>query len=229
MQFHLPKPLLGWRAFAGEVGVIVLGVLIALTAQQVVEARNERAEVEQLRQAFRAELADDRARWENMRASDRCTLQRLEALERWAATAPAGARLVRPYRIMLWNMHSSAWDIAKASPAAADIPLGERLTYADLYAAVDNWRPMLAEERINAVALSALLGSADQPENRRQIMLHVAKARIFLFRRAENYPYFFTRFDALKIRPDSSQLTIARDPQALCAPLAAERGPPGKS
>jgi hypothetical protein len=30
MHFHLPKPLHGWRAFAGEVGIIVVGVLIAL-------------------------------------------------------------------------------------------------------------------------------------------------------------------------------------------------------
>jgi hypothetical protein len=28
MHFHLPKPLHGWRAFAGEVGIIVVGVLI---------------------------------------------------------------------------------------------------------------------------------------------------------------------------------------------------------
>jgi hypothetical protein len=29
MHFHLPKPLHGWREFAGEVGIIVVGVLIA--------------------------------------------------------------------------------------------------------------------------------------------------------------------------------------------------------
>jgi uncharacterized membrane protein YraQ (UPF0718 family) len=29
MHFHLPKPLHGWREFKGEVGIIVLGVLIA--------------------------------------------------------------------------------------------------------------------------------------------------------------------------------------------------------
>ena len=32
MHIHLPKPLHGWRAFVGEVGIIVLGVLIALGA-----------------------------------------------------------------------------------------------------------------------------------------------------------------------------------------------------
>jgi hypothetical protein len=219
MQFRLPKPLHGWRAFAGEVGIIVLGVLIALAAQQVVQSINDQADVRQLRSAFRAELADDRARWEDMRAADHCTLQRLDALERWAATAPADARLATGFRLMLWNMHSSAWDIAKTSPATAHMPLAEQLAFADLYAAIDNWREYLAQESSNSVDLSALLASADQPESRRQIMLHVARERVFVRRRTQNYPYFFTRFDALKIGSDPSHLTIARDPRALCAPL----------
>ena len=37
MHFHLPKPLHGWREFAGEVAIIVLGVMIALGAEQVME------------------------------------------------------------------------------------------------------------------------------------------------------------------------------------------------
>ena len=37
MHFHLPKPLHGWRELAGEVAIIVVGVLIALAAEQVVE------------------------------------------------------------------------------------------------------------------------------------------------------------------------------------------------
>lgn len=37
MHFHLPKALHGWREFAGEVGIIVIGVLIALGAEQLVE------------------------------------------------------------------------------------------------------------------------------------------------------------------------------------------------
>ena len=154
-----------------------------------------------------------------MRASDPCTVRRLEMLDQWAATAPAEARLVRPFVLRLWNMHSSAWDVAKTSPATGTIPLDERLTYAELYGAIDNWREYFAEERANSIQLSALLEDADQPESRRQVKFHVAKARVLLRRRSDNYPYFFKRFDALAIRPDPSQITIARDPKALCKPL----------
>src|SRR5438132_7068973 len=139
MHLHLPKPLHGWRAFAGEVGIIVIGVLIALGAEQVVQDIHQREDVSQLVGALRAELGADRARWQHIRAADPCTLQRLDAIDRWLATAPAGAKLNRPYRLFLWNMHSSAWDLAKTSPAAAHIPLRERLTYASLYGAIENW------------------------------------------------------------------------------------------
>src|SRR3954468_15149129 len=43
MEIHKPKgPVHGWREFAKEVGIIVLGVLIALGAEQTVEALHHR-------------------------------------------------------------------------------------------------------------------------------------------------------------------------------------------
>jgi hypothetical protein len=38
MHVHLPKALHGWRELLKEVGIIVLGVLIALSAEQAVES-----------------------------------------------------------------------------------------------------------------------------------------------------------------------------------------------
>ena len=224
MHFHLPKPLHGWREFAGEVGIIVLGVLIALSAEQLVETIHERSEVDQLRRALRGELADSRARWEDMKAGHYCALKRLDALQNWVQTAPAGARLIDAYDPMLWNMHSSAWDIAKTSPAAQHIPIDERLLYASLYAAVDNWREYLSEERSNAVQLTALAATADQPQHRSDMSMRIDIARQYLTRRQRNYPYFFTRLDQLRIAPDASQLTIAHDPAALCKPLESAGG-----
>jgi hypothetical protein len=222
MHFRLPAPLHGWRAFVGEVGIIVLGVLLALGAEQLIQSIHGRTAVAQMRGALRAELADDRARWEDMRDSDRCTARRLDAIAQWLSTAPANGRLPRAFPIMLWNMHSSAWDIAKASQAADDLPLEERLVYSELYASIDNWRDLLAEERSNALELGAALATADQPENRRQIASHIYTAQTLLQRRQRNYVYFFTRFDKLHIRPDHSQLTIDHDPLAMCRPFVGQ-------
>jgi hypothetical protein len=59
MHVHLPKPLHGWRAFAGEVGIIVLGVLIALAAEQLAVSLNMHAKVRRAEAAMRLELAED--------------------------------------------------------------------------------------------------------------------------------------------------------------------------
>jgi hypothetical protein len=219
LHVRLPKPLHGWRAFVGEVGIIVLGVLIALAAEQGVEGLHERTQVDQIRSALRAELADTRARWEFMRTADACEWQRLDALQQWVTAAPAASHLSNAFNPMLWNMHSATWDLAKTSPAVEHVSLDERLVYASLYDAINNWRVYLDEERNNAVLLNVLLATGDQPEHRRDAKMRIDIARQYVTRRQRNYTYFFTRLDHLRIKPDASQLTLTTDPHALCSPL----------
>ena len=59
MHIHLPKPLYGWREFLGEVGIIVIGVLIALSAEHIVQTLQWHEKVRHAEQAMRLELAED--------------------------------------------------------------------------------------------------------------------------------------------------------------------------
>jgi hypothetical protein len=213
------RPPHGWNAVAWELAIVTLGVLMALAAQQLVDDIHQRGQVAQLVGALRAELADNRARWQHVRNSDPCTLRRLDALEQWNATAPRGAKLKRAYRLFLWNQHSGAWDLAKTSDTTANIPLRERLLFASLYDAINNWRQMINEENANTQVLNGLLATADQPENRRQIAYRISLARGYVNRRDFNYDYMFTRFDALRIVPDYNQLTVKANDRLLCEPL----------
>ena len=213
------KPPHGWSAVVWELAIVTLGVLIALGAQQFVDGIHQRNEVVELTGALRSELADSRARWQRVRNSDPCTMRRLDALERWNATAPSNAKLNRAYRLFVWNQHSGAWDLAKTSETTTHIPLRERMLFATLYDAINNWRQMIVEENDNARVLGGLLQTADQPENRRQIAYRISLARGFVYRRQFNYDYMFKRFDALRIVPDYGQLTVAANDRLLCEPL----------
>jgi hypothetical protein len=146
MHFHLPKPLHGWREFAGEVGIIVLGVLIALGAEQVVAGAHERSTIQQVRSAVLAELGEDRARWEFLHVQDDCIDARLAALDRWAVQAPSGATIRRFQRPSLWSVHASAWELAKASPAVDRIPLEERLAMSSAYDIMNRGERYLIDE-----------------------------------------------------------------------------------
>jgi hypothetical protein len=56
MHFHLPKPLHGWREFTGEVGIIVIGVLIALIGEATFEQWNWHRKVEAATRAMDEEI-----------------------------------------------------------------------------------------------------------------------------------------------------------------------------
>jgi hypothetical protein len=80
MKLSIPRPLNGWRAFAGEVGVVVLGVLLALGAQQVAETVNERSEAAETRDTLTGEIQESLAVLELRRAAQPCIDNRLKEL-----------------------------------------------------------------------------------------------------------------------------------------------------
>jgi hypothetical protein len=80
MHFHVPKPLHGWREFAGEVGIIVLGVLIALGFQQLAEAAHDRIVADQARDAIRAEVGENLWWLEGRKDIEPCVDRRLAQL-----------------------------------------------------------------------------------------------------------------------------------------------------
>lgn len=80
MHFHLPRPLHGWRELIGEVGIIVIGVLIALGAEQVVEGWHWRHQVDQANDRFRTELLVAASNAYERLAVQPCLQARLRAL-----------------------------------------------------------------------------------------------------------------------------------------------------
>jgi hypothetical protein len=90
MQFHLPKPLHGWRAFIGEVGIIVLGVLIALGFGQLADSAHESIIAAQAREAVRAEVREN-LWWLDVRElREPCIQHRLDDLVDFLAHARRG-------------------------------------------------------------------------------------------------------------------------------------------
>ncbi|WP_118856935.1 hypothetical protein [Sphingomonas mesophila] len=89
-------PANGWRGFAGEVGVIVLGVLIALGAQRIVEDYSDRQRLSSTLDAIRTEVADHDFSASEIQIAAPCIVAQVEAIQqRLAAGDP---RLVPLYR-----------------------------------------------------------------------------------------------------------------------------------
>jgi hypothetical protein len=145
MHFHLPKPLHGWREFAGEVGIIVVGVLIALGAEQVVETIRWRTEAAEAEDTLDTQLVASKfAAYERIKfeACEARQLDRLDDLVTGSASPKVRQITLSPIR--LWS--TSAWESAVASGAVAHMSPERRDLYAHLFNFTDTLRDMNSKE-----------------------------------------------------------------------------------
>ena len=130
----LPKPLHGWRIFLGEVGVIVLGVLLALGAQQVVQDVQMQGEVSEFRRTIDHEIALNLYVYDVRARQASCITKRLEEMVSWLEKARNGEAVppLRTLRPTTLSAYRSVWDNRNAS-VFAHLPANPRQKYAEFY------------------------------------------------------------------------------------------------
>ena len=205
MHFHLPKPLHGWRALAGEVGIIVLGVLIALAAEQTVERLHWQSEARDFRRAVNHELSMDLVIYEMNQRQQPCTKRRLEELQSYLDRSRDGATVQLSGKIgePLWmGQYRSVWD-NKDPQVIARIPVEERLKYAALYdefrlnagiaqAQTDIWHKFVPFEEPGPLTL----------QDRRQLHSLISQARNLSSALDMNWPGTVKEAHDLGIKPE---------------------------
>lgn len=148
MDVHLPKPLHGWREFAGEVGIIVLGVLIALGAEQTVESLHWQHQVRETRRAIDAEASHDLAALQFRLKQRDCVTHRLSELDRWSRAIGSGqsVQLRKPIDPpIFFAIRTAVWD-STTGEVTSRMPLEAKLNYASLYGAMSILQKILEDE-----------------------------------------------------------------------------------
>jgi hypothetical protein len=137
LEIHKPKAWHGWREFLKEVGGVVLGVLIALGAEQAVDALHWRHKVEQAEGAMRLELTEDDGTEAYVRlAIAPCldqTLQRLDQGARPGADAAMLNRVAIDYKPVFRIYDSEAWKAAVASDVGTHMGSGRMVSWSAPY------------------------------------------------------------------------------------------------
>ncbi|HEX4738719.1 MAG TPA: hypothetical protein VH331_14270 [Allosphingosinicella sp.] len=135
MHIHLPKPLHGWREFIGEVGIIVIGVLIALGAEQLIEAVHWREKVAETKEQLNGELHDDARSAYTWLAVHRCLEGQLDAAEAAVGNARETGEIppLPAYTPPLALFTSDAWLDARSLQVADHIGPEAMRDYARLY------------------------------------------------------------------------------------------------
>jgi hypothetical protein len=129
MDIHKPKPWRGAREFAKEIGTILIGVLLALGAEQGVEWLHGQHEVAETRKALQAEVAENAQGALFSLGEYQCHNKRLDQLMRWAT---GGAKPPLTLNGVFGGYYFSAYEVAKAG-ALARMSIEERLRYQHFY------------------------------------------------------------------------------------------------
>jgi hypothetical protein len=157
MHFHLPKPLHGWRQFMGEVGIIVLGVLIALGAEQLVGIVHQRSEAEQAKDDVKLEIAKNLASMVQRQKTEECVQRRLNAIGLYLAALNRGERPAQPKwigRPQVWTMSTTRWTAATSTEGL--LTPDEHSTFSNIYVDMNEFVLEEHEEQLAWAELRAM-------------------------------------------------------------------------
>lgn len=197
MHVHLPKGFHGWREFAKEVGIIVLGVLIALGFEQLVQMWHWRQEARMTRQELTSELSYDALFAGERVAIEECLRDRIKDLTaklnnaggHWTADPMVFGKPRKPiggnglvsaipmaYRAPRRPFLSDGWDTAKSSAVLDHMSRDDVHDFEFTYKGVGEIRTVEDEESTLEPELSFL--SFDQtlnPQSRVQALVVLAR------------------------------------------------------
>jgi hypothetical protein len=149
----------GWRVFAGEVGIIVIGVLIALGAQQIVQNIQQRSEADEARRAVRGELEVNMARLASRADQKRCVEDRMDEIQALLDRASRDSSINRPGwvgRPQYWSMQTVRWEAISQGGRAALLPADELADYGALYSWMSNINGVMTAEQAQWAQLRTL-------------------------------------------------------------------------
>jgi hypothetical protein len=139
MEFHLPEPIRNLKDFFYHLGIVTLGILIALGLEQIVEAHHRAKIGRSSADSFRSELADNRGRVNEILASLPKSRAQIEAeIAKVSALGDAAARAPVPIDypdVHFLLMSSAAWDTAIAIQALYYIPAEDAKRFSRAYGA----------------------------------------------------------------------------------------------
>jgi len=149
VEIHKPKPVHSWRELLTEIGVIVIGVALALAGEQAVEWIHWRSQVSAARQALRAEIARTDSFYIFRIAIAPCMDRRLDEVEQVIGDVAANRKpktsnvSVRGISVLLSD---SEWQSERSAQTLTHFPRQELALMSLYYAQTPETRELQRQE-----------------------------------------------------------------------------------
>jgi len=224
MHLKLPKPMHGWRVFAGEVGIIVVGVLIALGAEQVVQAGHQRQEASKADDIIRAELGLNLGRLLSRHKIHECVDRRIDEIKSLLDKAADNPVIFTPNwigRPQYWAFLSGRWEAESQAGSTALIDRHKLAEYGLMYAKMGDLLNEMAFEQTDWAKLRTLehLKRLD-PSSAFELNTALQDARYRNWRLSLVTSQLFEQAKPLGLHPLKNTTPASR---AICLPITTTR------
>lgn len=224
---RLAREARDWRWFVAEYAVVFAGVLTALGAEQLASELNRRQEVREARRALDDELGWNLDALQLRHRQIACIDRHINELDRWAESGRSGEpvlELTRPvagpaalsFRTAVWRA---------TSDVLANMPLEEKLTYAQVYDNLENSETIRQRETARWQSLGELQWAGPStPERWGRIKGDLqALSRLNASTKA-NVDVYLAPFQKLGIRPGPLPEGVDVEPyiKVFCSPMLKE-------
>jgi hypothetical protein len=224
MDIHKPKPIHSWRELLTEIGVIVIGVAIALAGEQAVEKLRDHSRTAEARASIREEIARNLGRMNVRQAVEPCMGKRLDEVDGLIAASAAGKL---PQEV-LWiglptveNMFDSTYKATMQSGITSLFGYREQKVYANLYSAFEiYWQQSLNETLVWGDLRT--LEKHPSPSATLDWQLRSAMQRVRIDRYAIDSMRYYAMRDAAAIGVTPTQEAKVKLP-STCIPLHTPR------
>jgi hypothetical protein len=225
MDIHKPKPWHGWREFLKEYVIIVVGVLTALGAEQVVENLHWGQRLAETRGQLRDEVSNDVDAGVGWLALGPCVDRQLDALEAAVWTARSTGTFTppaTPYGPALFQFKSDAWLNARSLQVSDHLSAEETSGYSGVYFFSTEMRDNVVQLHQQAAALAPLRRSLDHvtPAEADEFLVRIGQTRELQSRMHEAAILMIRDADRLNVPVKLAELrrdlAVVRKPFAAC-------------
>ena len=148
VDIHKPKPIHNWREFLSEISIIVCGIAIALTGEQVVEQIHWSHKIETVQRVLERQMIKDAQYAFKLRAMKGCADQIMTSTEQallhdrpdLVSAIYTGGRDGNPFDPQPWQ--ASAWDTAQSGDVVSHLDQDRSEKYARLFRLVTTEREL---------------------------------------------------------------------------------------
>lgn len=158
MHVHPPKPTHSWREFFREIGIVVIGILLAIGFDQVVEEIHWHQEVQKARKALHNDIMDLTDILRYRLEAENCVRQRLATLDK-IIEHPSDAPEVHDFSPGIgFALSTNVWQAQQYSQVLTHFKDEELFDLGAFYFQIANMQRIINEEAHSWQKLEVLIG-----------------------------------------------------------------------